>query len=348
MLIVGDFRYIDEGNANVVVAYTGNDEIYRNRVLRIPKKNVDVKLIYYNYIRIYNEILPDYRMSIDLVDINPVFLIELSKKIANERNRMQEFDENVSQGLLMENLIAVDGVCDVLALEIKPKWGFVPDRYSSCRFCVHEELKRRASNIPIGKYCPLDLYSRNFNRISKSIRNLQETPKNNFKIFYKQKKIDGANINILEHDLNDIISTILFKSPILEQIKDAQQLKHDLVEELYENREKKDCTLDAETQERIENFMTSVCLKDLSIIISIYLTNNDIKFSPHPTGNEGPNIIQEIELQGGVGFLKNIKFRITAVDLDYKSKDKLKNLKELEKLLDSLHSDKCSMSAYCS
>ncbi|KAF3856723.1 hypothetical protein F7725_017446 [Dissostichus mawsoni] len=79
-----------------------------------------------------------------------------------------------------------------LCIEIKPKCGFLP--YSKhvsqdiktkvCRFCMHQHYKvamgtwKRRS-----RYCPLDLFSGNRQRMHFAIRQLIDEPQNNLKIF---------------------------------------------------------------------------------------------------------------------------------------------------------------------
>ncbi|KAJ4940479.1 hypothetical protein JOQ06_026780 [Pogonophryne albipinna] len=105
-----------------------------------------------------------------------------------------------------------------LCIEIKPKCGFLP--YSKhvsqdiktkvCRFCMHQHYKvamgtwKRRS-----RYCPLDLFSGNRQRMHFAIRQLIDEPQNNLKIFKGGRCIfssmdgieDSMDLNSLLHHL---------------------------------------------------------------------------------------------------------------------------------------------------
>ncbi|KAJ3260791.1 Inositol-pentakisphosphate 2-kinase [Boothiomyces macroporosus] len=335
-----DFKYIDEGNANVAVAYTGSNIVYKNKILRIPKKKVDMRKIYENYTYIYNTMLPEYRMNLELIGFEKDFIRELMVKIDKERNRNDELDLACEEGLLMDNLVSGEG-SNVLAVEIKPKWGFVPPEYSACRFCLHEELKARKKNIPLGKFCPLDLYSGDFNRILKSVNDLRATPKNNLKIFYQQENITDKPIYIGGKNITNLIASILYQCPVLQNIKHFQEKFHDNVEELYQLKMNLEEHL---IHERLSNFMTSVCLKDLSLMISFYVDNTNLSILEED--NHLVESLAKVHLSGGEGAVEGIPFKVTAIDLDYKNESKIAGLKDLEVELKSVCSKKCSLQRY--
>ncbi|XP_010145035.1 PREDICTED: inositol-pentakisphosphate 2-kinase-like, partial [Eurypyga helias] len=80
----------------------------------------------------------------------------------------------------------------ILCIEIKPKCGFIPFsshvsqevKHKVCRYCMHQHLKvangkwKRPS-----KYCPLDLFSGNKQRMHFALKSLLQEAQNNLKIF---------------------------------------------------------------------------------------------------------------------------------------------------------------------
>ena len=81
-------------------------------------------------------------------------------------------------------------------LHFKPKWGYLPLKkpyYSNntlwktkvCRFCMHQVTKLKQGKVNcISKYCPLDLFSGDPQRIKLAVSNLMETPQNNFSVWW--------------------------------------------------------------------------------------------------------------------------------------------------------------------
>lgn len=90
--------------------------------------------------------------------------------------------------------------------EIKPKqgWTHPADRQQTkCAFCGHQYLKFMKKRIlKLSKYCPLDLFSGDVNRMKKALKNLLATPQNNLKIF------KNGDVIYSEDCTNDFVDTL--------------------------------------------------------------------------------------------------------------------------------------------
>ncbi|KAL9394991.1 hypothetical protein Peur_014276 [Populus x canadensis] len=95
-----------------------------------------------------------------------------------------------------------DGSC--ISVEIKPKCGFLPSskfmaegnsvKRSTTRFRMHQILKLREQEISeLSEYDPLDLFSGSKERIHKAIKDLYNTPQNNFRVFLNGSLIFGGS-----------------------------------------------------------------------------------------------------------------------------------------------------------
>ncbi|XP_004717792.1 inositol-pentakisphosphate 2-kinase [Echinops telfairi] len=89
----------------------------------------------------------------------------------------------------------------ILCVEIKPKCGFIPFssdvthemKHKVCRYCMHQHLKVATGKWKqISKYCPLDLYSGNKQRMHFALKSLLQEAQNNLKIFKNGELIYGG------------------------------------------------------------------------------------------------------------------------------------------------------------
>jgi inositol-pentakisphosphate 2-kinase len=131
-----DWSYVAEGNANIVVQYTGSDPRYISKVLRLSKQtslrsNFTLAVIK----RLFGD---EYYQQTSDINVEGRFLVELSNIIEPSRPQSRvhkSIDTSQKTAAMMENLIIQD---DSITVEIKPKWGFLTDDYNgSCRFCAH-------------------------------------------------------------------------------------------------------------------------------------------------------------------------------------------------------------------
>ncbi|XP_068940539.1 inositol-pentakisphosphate 2-kinase isoform X1 [Petaurus breviceps papuanus] len=89
----------------------------------------------------------------------------------------------------------------ILCVEIKPKCGFIPFsrhvtqemKHKVCRYCMHQHLKVATGKWKqISKYCPLDLFSGNKQRMHFALKSLLQEAQNNLKIFKNGELIYGC------------------------------------------------------------------------------------------------------------------------------------------------------------
>ncbi|TFK04982.1 vacuolar protein sorting-associated protein 4A [Platysternon megacephalum] len=89
----------------------------------------------------------------------------------------------------------------ILCVEIKPKCGFIPFsshvsqeiKHKVCRYCMHQHLKVANGKWKrLSKYCPLDLFSGNKQRMHFALKSLLQEAQNNLKIFKNGELIYGC------------------------------------------------------------------------------------------------------------------------------------------------------------
>ncbi|KAI3630729.1 hypothetical protein MIR68_012164 [Amoeboaphelidium protococcarum] len=123
---------------------------------------------------------------------------------------------------------------DSIAVEIKPKWAYKDTNdFDHCRYCRQQCLKLGTGQISeVSSYCPLDLFSRDTNRICGALQSLIYIPQNNLKVFVNGQCIEVgtyvqfAQVVTQEWNLACVLQAILESDDILDLLKSAQvQLK---------------------------------------------------------------------------------------------------------------------------
>ena len=207
------WKYLAEGRANVVFSCEES-----NFVLRVRKRNSKVQDEFSpNNVTIFNEEIVKkllhkserYFVSWKVVSLSKSLKEKVEQLILHSterpdcrRNTAQDGIENYA--MLMPNVCFLqdgkDGT-DVYAVEIKPKWGFLPKqsidikpqhhiKYSTCRFCMQQYLKRKRGQISQpSSYCPLDLFAHCSCRVKRGLRSLFQAPQNNLRLFHNGKLI---------------------------------------------------------------------------------------------------------------------------------------------------------------
>lgn len=185
--------YRGEGNANLVVAVPGTATVLRLPKSKYQEKSQAEKLEamarYVN--QVLRPVLWDFVSPVSIVDLDWAQLETIRTAVAASRPS-KRLAKNVFSpcALLMEDHCFLDqaGPGPVLAVEIKPKQGFIhPQRQGEkfCNFCLKQIFKSKngEDGAVKSKYCPLDLFSGDQSRMETAIQNLMSTPKNNLRIF---------------------------------------------------------------------------------------------------------------------------------------------------------------------
>ncbi|XP_035748120.1 inositol-pentakisphosphate 2-kinase [Egretta garzetta] len=145
----------------------------------------------------------------EIIQLPLDFVRQLCLKIQPERPESRcdkDMDTLSSYAMCLPNLTRLQTYRfvehrPILCIEIKPKCGFIPFsshvsqeiKHKVCRYCMHQHLKvangkwKRPS-----KYCPLDLFSGNKQRMHFALKSLLQEAQNNLKIFKNGELIYGC------------------------------------------------------------------------------------------------------------------------------------------------------------
>ncbi|KAK4053180.1 hypothetical protein OIV83_001915 [Microbotryomycetes sp. JL201] len=191
----------------------------------------------------------------DQVDVYPDWLRALNQSLNDsgqrppERLGQDEVDDRCTQVVICEDLI---GGSNVVSVEIKPKWGFVPSaqhlpdsdrdiKTKYCRFCMHRYMKE-AHKHPMqalerhqSGYCPLDLYSGDEARVNKAVKALwsgweaSHGSANNLRIFVDGKRVEPHDDPGLARLRTLLLQSKTHEAPASTLDLFASQLTHALI-----------------------------------------------------------------------------------------------------------------------
>ena len=210
-----DWTYLAEGRTSVVFGCKQQGIVLR---LRKERSISDSKI--YNKDSIYdlqeqatyiNEILlslfegDKYLLTPRIVDISPELLNSLGDKLNESRpdQRVLNLERPSCFGFVMPHLgyLPQTDALDhqtykkpTIAVEIKPKWGFLSSsptikphhlvKMTTCRYCMHQYVKLKNGKVSkLSSYCPLDLFSKSSCRVRKALDALFLNPQNNLRVF---------------------------------------------------------------------------------------------------------------------------------------------------------------------
>jgi hypothetical protein len=137
--------------------------------------------------------------------------------------------------LLLDNVFALAAKHNgALAVEIKPKWGFLDPSTKRCRFCIHNISKSLScKSYRRSLYCPQFLFSQDEGKMIHSISSLLKVPNNNLRVYRNGNPQDDLDDESIRR-----IVRILHSSQLLPKLAAAQQQYHEDVFELEDLLEK--------------------------------------------------------------------------------------------------------------
>uniref|UniRef100_A0A8C9VWZ4 Inositol-pentakisphosphate 2-kinase n=1 Tax=Scleropages formosus TaxID=113540 RepID=A0A8C9VWZ4_SCLFO len=211
-----DWRYHGEGNRSLVVSHVQNSQVLR--LLKYPMDDTtDQAFRHIQNIVDYSKNVMKPLLGEECVHHGvstfhprtlqgPALGLPSQFEVWRESRCDKVMDTFSGCALCLPNLTQLSA-CRLskrspqLCIEIKPKCGFLPFsqhvtqevKRRVCRFCMHQHFKLANGKWKrMSRYCPLDLFSGNKQRMYFAIKHLLEEPQNNFKIFTSGELIYGC------------------------------------------------------------------------------------------------------------------------------------------------------------
>lgn len=189
------WNYRGEGNANLVIAVSDKREIVRLR--KCSKEEATDEERIYRELEfcqgIMRPLLGEKFVHVPkVVRISPWELEWLTEKLSSLRPSHRHHKSVFAEcGALFPDLCYLPNNSTskfpTFCVEVKPKQGWIPQddrRLPKCTFCLNQFLKLRNESVKEqSRYCPLDLFSGEPQRMAAAIQALIQCPQNNFKIF---------------------------------------------------------------------------------------------------------------------------------------------------------------------
>ncbi|XP_054514875.1 inositol-pentakisphosphate 2-kinase isoform X1 [Pan troglodytes] len=211
-----EWGYHGEGNKSLVVAHAQRCVVLR--FLKFPPNRKKTSEEIFQHLQnivdfgknVMKEFLGEnYVHCGEVVQLPLEFVKQLCLKIQSERPESRcdkDLDTLSGYAMCLPNLTRLQTYRfaehrPILCVEIKPKCGFIPFssdvthemKHKVCRYCMHQHLKVATGKWKqISKYCPLDLYSGNKQRMHFALKSLLQEAQNNLKIFKNGELIYGC------------------------------------------------------------------------------------------------------------------------------------------------------------
>ncbi|KAM4722311.1 inositol-pentakisphosphate 2-kinase [Rhinophrynus dorsalis] len=251
-----EWSYHGEGNKSLVVSHAQSCVVLRFLKF-LPNKNKTAEEVYqhlHNILDFGKHIMKqflgeNYVHHGEVVTLPLDFLKRLCLKVQSERpeSRCDKEMDVSGYAMCLPNLTRLQTFPfvehrPIFCIEIKPKCGFIPSsafitkeiKKKVCRFCMHQHLKvAKGKWKRISKYCPLDLFSGNKQRMHFALMSLLQESQNNLKVFKNGELIYGCrddqehftDLNELAHQLkpfffpaNGLVSGPLCAKSILKEL----------------------------------------------------------------------------------------------------------------------------------
>jgi len=189
----GGVSYRGEGNANLVVSLTGSRTVLRFPKSKFIDKSQHEKLE--TIARYVNEVIrPELLDYVDPVSVTTIDWqqLEAIRTLVNPCRPPSRLVKDIfyPAALVLPDysFMSEPGLGPVMALEIKPKLGFLFPKNMVhphlCNYCLKQYYKRQIGKVKnTSQYCPLDLYSGDQARMREAIDALLASPQNNLRIF---------------------------------------------------------------------------------------------------------------------------------------------------------------------
>ncbi|KAM9324114.1 inositol-pentakisphosphate 2-kinase [Gastrophryne carolinensis] len=220
-----EWTYHGEGNKSLVVAHSQSCVVLRFLKF-LPNRNLTAEEVcqhLHNILDFGKHVMKqflgeNYVHQGDVVKLPLDVLQRLCMKVQSERpeSRCEKEIDVSGYAMCLPNLTRLQTFPfiehrPIFCIEIKPKCGYIPSsalitkeiKKKVCRFCMHQHLKvSKGKWKRISKYCPLDLFSGNQERMHFALMSLLQDPQNNIKIFKNGNLIYGSRDD--QEDLSDL------------------------------------------------------------------------------------------------------------------------------------------------
>ncbi|KAF9428374.1 Inositol-pentakisphosphate 2-kinase [Podila epigama] len=231
-LNVSHWTYRGEGNANVVLKYTGQAPSFHNTVLRLRKTDKTRQLTTSNIsneVEYASEVMglllgKEYVGQLVPVKLTQTFLKDLTAVIEplrpkDRRHRVIDLTQQcgflaLDHSMFMFHSRKYSTAC----VEIKPKWCFLPRPDSPfiddsesvkkrvCRFCMYQHSKVWEKKVDsVSEYCPLQLCTREPHWVRNALLGLSRSPQNNMRLFVNGVEENVARVTVSEGPGNPLV-----------------------------------------------------------------------------------------------------------------------------------------------